>query len=411
MKLWVIGACLASVWLSQPPTKPQAGDIFKSVDVRDWLGAAIEHEPGVEDAALRRISGWSGGKLLRTLGTVLKEQSSDELNAMLERAALLHADMVILRRESNPAWPDAPEMSGSSILSNDGQRLGTRPLDPHLQFARMIFKHMRPPPLALGAPRTAAPAWAEAHRHNPRIQQWYHTVSTELAARHWLADLRPHLEDARLVLDDTPETLFDSACFSEVMASAQVQRAIEPSVSASAPPSVRLRVQSASLHLDERYNLSEAERFYRDALKLDPGYSEARVRLARVLSLRNKAANAAALLQAPIETTNAFVRYWGALALGQATEATQKPEIANEAYRQAAELFPRAQSPLLALLRLARERGDDAGAKELGSRVSLLPANEQHRLDPWWDYFDCHGRYRDEERERLWALYRSTARQ
>ena len=411
MKPWVIIACLASVWLSQPPTKTEGGDVFKSVDLRDWLGAALEHEPGVEDAALRRIAGWPGAKLLRTLAAAQKETSTERLNALLERAALLHADIVILRRESNPGWPDAPEITGTSILSNDGQRLGTRPLDPHLQFARMIFKHMRPPLLALGAPRTAAPTWAEAHRRNPRIQQWYRTVSTELAVRHWLADLRPHLEDARLVLDDTPETMFDSACFSEAMASAQVQRAIEPAVAASASPSVRLRMQSESLKLDERYNLSEAERFYRDALKLDPGYSEARVRLARVLSLRDKSADAAALLQAPIETTNAFVRYWGALALGQATEATQKPEIANEAYGRAAELFPRAQSPLLALLRLARERGDDTTAKELARRVTRLPANEQYRLDPWWDYFDCHGRYRDEERERLWALYRSKAKQ
>ena len=409
MKLWVIIACLASVGPTQPPTKTPGGDVFKSVDLRDWLGAAVEHEPGVEDAALRRIAGWSGGKLVRTLAAAQKELATERLNALLERAALLHADIVILRRESNPAWPDAPEISGTSILSNDGQRLGTRPLDPHLQFARMIFTHMRPP-LAVADPTSAAPRWAEAHRRNPRIQQWYRTVSTELAVRHWLADLRPHLEDARRVLDDTPETMFDSACFSEVMASAQVQRAIEPAVAASAPPSVRLRMQSESLKLDERYNLSEAERFYRDALKLDPGYSEARVRLARVLSLRNKAADAAALLQAPIETTNAFVRYWGALALGQATEATQKPEIANEAYGRAAELFPRAQSPLLALLRLARERGDDPAAKELGSRITLLPANEQYRLDPWWDYFDCHGRYRDEERERLWALYRGKAK-
>ena len=395
-----------SLWLIQPPTKTQGGDIFASVDVRDWLGAAVEHQPGVEDAALRRISAWSGGKLLRTLRTVLKEQSSDELNAMLERAALMHADMMILRREANPAWSDAPEISGSSMLSNDGQRLGTRALDPHLQFARMIFKYMRPP-LALGVATTAAPTWAEAHRRNPHIRQWYRTVSTELAARHWLADLRPHLEDARLVLDDTPGTMFDSACFSEVMASAQVQRAVEPRETASAPPSMRLRVQSGNLLLDERYNLSEAERFYRDALKLDPGYSEARVRLARVLSLRGRHADAAALLQAPIETTNAFIRYWGWLALGQASEATQKLDEARDAYNRATAMFPHAQSPLLALLRLARERADDADAKGLSLRITLLPPHEQYRLDPWWDYFDCHGRYLDEERERLWAIYRS----
>ncbi len=70
--------------------------------------------------------------------------------------------------------------------------------------------------------------WEKAHRRNPRIRQWYRTISAELAARHWLADLRPHLEDARRDLDDGAETMFDCACFSEVVASPQVQRALPP---------------------------------------------------------------------------------------------------------------------------------------------------------------------------------------
>ena len=404
MKAAVIVACVASAWLIQPPTKTQGGDLFKSVDLRDWLDAAIEHQPGVEDAPLRRISGWSGGKLLRTLATAAKEVSSERLNALLERAAVLHADIMILRRESNPGWPDAPEIRGTSILTSDGQRLGQRALDPHLQFARLIFKAMRQP--LVRDPSNRSTPWEEAHRRNARIHQWYRTVSTELAQRHWLADLRPHLDDARLVLEDTPATMFDSACFSEVIASAQVQRALDPSISPSVPPSVRLREKSGTLLNEERFNLSEAERFYRDALTLDPGYSEARVRLARVLLLRNKAADAAALMQAPVESTNAFVRYWGALAAGQAAEATQKPDVARDAYTRAANLFTRAQSPLLALLRLARERSDAEDTKALMGRLASLPADETFRLDPWWDYFDCHGRFRDVERERLWAIYR-----
>ena len=314
-----------------------------------------------------------------------------------------------MRREANPAWPDAPQIRGESVLTNDGQRLGRRPLDPHLQFARLIFQAMREP--LVRDPSNRSMAWEEAHRRNPRIHQWYRTVSTELAQRHWLADLRPHLDDARRVLEDTPATMFDSACFSETMASAQVQRALDPGVPLSAPPSIRAAAKTEALLLDERYNLSEAERFYRDALKLDPGYSEARVRLARVLSQRNKAAEAVALLQAPIESTNAFVRYWGGLALGEAAEATQKPAVARDAYANAAKLFNRAQSPLLALLRLARERADDAEAKQLIDRIARLPADEQVRSDPWWDYFDCHGRFRDEERERLWAIYREKGAQ
>ena len=383
------------------------------------MGAALEHEPGVEDAPLRRIAEWSGGRLVRTLGTVQRETSTEQLNNLLERAALLHADIVILRREANPGWSDAPGISGTAVLTDDGRRLSQRPLDPHLQFARMILNAMRTP---VSDDRANAPVWAAAHRRNPRIQQWYRTVSTELAARHWLADLRPHLEDARRVLDDTPATLFDSACFSEVIASAQVQRAVQPSVIPVAQPGLTARqsvVPVAQLGvtarekarlLDERFNLSEAERFYRETLQLDPGYSEARVRLARVLSLRGRGADAIALFQTPIDSSDRLVRYWGGLAFGQAAEAAEKVAVARDAYARAANLFPRAQSPLLALLRLARERADDAEAKQVMNRLARLPAEERARIDPWWDYFDCHGRFRDEERERLWALYRTKAK-
>ncbi len=134
MRAWVIGACAVSLWLSQPPTKTQGGDLFKSVDLRDWLGAAAEHEPGVEDAALRRIAGWSGGKLVRTLGTTSKEKPTEELNALLERAAVLHGDILLLRRDSNQGWHDAPAINlGVSIIAKDGQRVGNRPLDPHIR--------------------------------------------------------------------------------------------------------------------------------------------------------------------------------------------------------------------------------------------------------------------------------------
>lgn len=408
MKAWVIGACVVSLWLSQPPTKTQGGDLFKSVDLRDWLGAAAEHEPGVEDAPLRRIAGWSGGKLVRTLGTASDEKPTEELNALLEQAAVLHGDILLLRRESNQGWHDAPEIRlGVSIIAKDGERIGNRPLDPHIQFARMIFRTMREPVFRepTSKPQTTLP-WKEAHRRNPRIHQWYRTISTELAARHWLADLRPHLEDARRVLDDTAETMFDSGCFSEVVASAQIQRALPPPPTPSRMNTMLLRAESQALLLDERFNLSEAERFYRDAVKLNSAYAEARVRLARVLSLRGRHADAFALLQEPFESAEPVVRYYGALALGLAAEATQKPEVARGAYERAAELFPRAQSPLLALMRLAREQVDVAGAKKTAAALAALPADENYRVDPWWDYFDCHGRYRKGELERLWSLYR-----
>ena len=83
---------------------------------------------------------------------------------------------------------------------------------------------------------------------------------------------------------------------------------------------MRLGVESEVLMLEEAFNIAEAERFYRDAIRLEPGYAEARVRLGRVLSLRDRHAEALTLLSTPVETGDPVVRYYGALTLGHAAE-------------------------------------------------------------------------------------------
>ena len=402
-------ACVIAAWLMQPPTKSAGAgqaDPWKSVDLRDWLGAAAEHQPGVEDAPMRKIAGWSGGKLLRTLESVRREVPTDRLNDLLERAAVLHGDIMLLSRESNPRWTDVPDTT-SSLLVADGQRVGQQALDPHIRFARAVFMAMREPAVANPSREDRALSWEESHRRNPRIHQWYRAVSSDLAARHWLADLRPHLADARRVLDDSAGTMFDTACLSEAIASAEVQRALPQGTSPSQMSTIARRANSEMRLLDEDINLSEAERYYRDAIKLDPLHDEARVRLARVLSRRSHHGQALELLQAPMGQPEAAVRYYGALARGEAAEATRKPDLARRAYEEAAQLFPNAQSPLLALMRLARERGDDPTAKEIAARFAQLGPHEHSRFDPWWDYFDCNGRNSRIELERLWALYRA----
>lgn len=255
--------------------------------------------------------------------------------------------------------------------------------------------------------RRLAREWVVMRRKDPRIRQWFRALSAHFAARHWHADLLAHLDEARRYLDDTAGTMFDTACLSEVITSAQIQRALPANPSRSKMNTLPLRAELDALLLDEGFNLAEAERFYRDAIKLDPGYAEAHVRLARVLSLRNRPADALALLHTPLDTKDPVVLYYGALAEGQAAEATQKSDLAREAYERAAGLFPRAQSPLLALMRLARERADDAEAKALAARFEQLAPIESHRVDPWWDYFDCNGRHRDREVERLWSMFRT----
>ena len=210
------------------------------------------------------------------------------------------------------------------------------------------------------------------------------------------------------MLDDNAATMFDTAGLSEVIASAQVQRALPARQAPSKMNTLTLRAESDALLLNEGINLSEAERYYREALKLDPSYAEARVRLARVLSLKNRHADALRLLGPTVESDDIVVRYYGYLALGQAAEGAQKPDVARDAYERASHLFSRAQSPLIAQLRLARDRGDERATTAIAATFASLGPDEDSRADPWWSYFDCHGRDRKHELEALWALYRTT---
>ena len=63
------------------------------------------------------------------------------------------------------------------------------------------------------------------------------------------------------------------------------------------------------------------------------------------------------------------------------------PDRARECFDNAASLYPRAQSPYLALSQLARRNGDRPGALRAIQHLLDLPADDRSREDPWWTYF------------------------
>ena len=65
---------------------------------------------------------------------------------------------------------------------------------------------------------------------------------------------------------------------------------------------------------------------------------------------------------------------------------------AREWYGRAAETWPTAQSPLLALSQLALGAGDQGGAQRAMERILRLPADEPERSDPWTMYYVTAGR-------------------
>jgi tetratricopeptide (TPR) repeat protein len=409
----------AAAWVLLAPQHSQVlrPPLVKDAAANEWLDAAAEHEPGQRDAALGKIAGWDPPYFKRIIQAVRETPASDELNALLERAALLHADISLLSRESGePPSSTGWDFPGSATLLLDGRAIGQRHLDPHIQFGRLVLDAIRLPPPEPGergdpvAERERIRAWEAAQKRGPRIRQWYRAVTADFARRHWLADLRPHLAAARDALPNDADVQFDSGCFFETVASPPIQRGLpQRHMAAQSTGSLTLRSEDQGLLLSEAYNLAEAEKHFRAAIALDPEHDETRVRLARVRMLRGSHRDALDLLDRPLTSADPVVQYYGALVRGGAREREGLIAEAVLDYRRAAELFRDAQSPLIGLARLSRELGDTAALLHASETMARLPLTEGFRHDPWWLYHDCSGRNDGEELETLWRLFRSGA--
>ena len=72
-------------------------------------------------------------------------------------------------------------------------------------------------------------------------------------------------------------------------------------------------------------------------------------------------------------------------------------------------MYPDAQSPLVALSRLARRYGDRPGALRAIQRVFALSSDANERNDPWWTYNVAQARNADALLEELRRPFRPGA--
>jgi tetratricopeptide (TPR) repeat protein len=199
-----------------------------------------------------------------------------------------------------------------------------------------------------------------------------------MANRSLLADLQPHLDQARELFPTDPDILFVSGCYFDMIASPRVR------------PMVEARTLPFELHVDapsERESLRKAEDYFRRAADARPTFVAARVRRGRVLNRLGRHDEALQELQAvgPLGRDPATM-YLVALFEAEAQEATGNLRAAQALYEHAARLFPQAQSPYLALSRLARDRGDRAAALAAVDHVFTRRGGDE-KADPWWTYY------------------------
>lgn len=342
---------------------PRAQDASR---LQQWLDAVRTHTPGEWDAAARLAGSWSSDDLREVLDALRDKPRDAGTNRVLLAGAMLHADVAILgldrQRKSAP---------GDRLVSyaRDGRHYGQHVIEPGWAFSRRLLDAVTPDGTS---EQTAA--------------LWYRATTAHMAQYGQLAEADPHLERARRLFPDNAHVLFDSGWLFEDFASPQTLA----SISDMTQPGTRISRPDVPSPGDAR---EQAEEYYNRALAINPAFAKARVHRGRVRTLRRNLTGAIqdfhAVLDAPAAPT---FKYYAALFLGGAHEAMDETELAHRAYERAAAIFPLAQSPHLALSRLATRRGDMPAAHREIQRVLGLSQNRIDRGDPWWLYWAGSGR-------------------
>lgn len=363
-------------------------------NVRIWRAAVEDHKPGKIDDAVIGINAWSYRDLaatvadlvglrdllvkLRTgpgpsfrlpkyanhtfsaseveaiLGVTPEEGAPREVNRLLERGAILHTDIALLAAIETVPY-GAPE---AAMRGRDG-RAGGVVATVHWEIARRLLDAVTPAPSA-----------------DPFVRSWYRATTALLQHDYDLAYARPQLEHGLAILPNDAALLFGSGCLHEAHASPLVQSMVR-----SAGTTVSLNVGSPTSHL------RLAERYFREALAVDPAMTQARLRLGRVLGLLGRHDEAIAELQRAVQASgDRQMLYYGEMFLGAEKRALGLDEDARAHYERAAGICPSAPSPQIALSDLGQRAGNRPAALGAIQRAFASAADRQSPGDPWWVY-------------------------
>jgi len=448
------------------PIKAESEMDARLARVERWLKAVLHHKPGEPDDAAREVNGWSNSELRslwidtnvvvklirnpkaasfsiraegqsrsqdvhyapadfarlralacaadgqigagaivespRCLETLVFGRLDDELrdlarhahaskqrgddNYVLRRGAILEADVaMLLPHNSEPvASSGGPAPDRFRMHLADGQGTAFRQVAIHWELARMLLDFVKPS----GADR-AAPG------RDDMVRDWYRATASWMQDREDYDDM--HLDRARQIFPADPVILFLSGCQREVYAAPRIQSAVRSAV---APPGTIFGIAS------DRGELHHAEDYYRRALAAGSSLPELHLRFGHVLLLLEHEADAAQQLRVALEREgDPLLRYYGQLFLGAAEERLGHGDVARQTYREAAALYPNAQSPHLALSALARRLGDRATALAEMQIVFELQHADSPPDDPWWTYYRSQARNADDLLESLWRPF------
>jgi tetratricopeptide (TPR) repeat protein len=318
-------------------------------------------------------------------------------NFVVRRAAMLHADVVVMRSaasddtDANESPNEHASGSGPRQLRlniDDGRETSVREVPIHWMIGRMLLDDVRP-----------AGAKHPAPESDEMVRRWYRASIAWMQQREDYDTT--HVGHAFQLFASDPGILFLAACQRETFAAPRIQTAAQTRVF---PKGFGLDVET------DRRELVLAETLFRQLLALKPDAIEARLRHGHVLLRLERYDEAAADLRraVPMLDADPELQYDGSLFLGAAEERLGHDQAAGVAFARAAALFPAAQSPWLSLSELAWHRGDRAGAVSALQHLFALPADASERQDPWWSYQIAQARDTDQLLDELRQSFRDS---
>jgi tetratricopeptide (TPR) repeat protein len=348
------------------PTAAQLHSPDRARRFKDWVEAVAAHEPGDFGKPAIDVSTWTGPELeaavadARRHARTLAKTEPEQANELLLRGAALHADIARL-------IPEEVTRRSSTQLSvftvQDGRWLSVRYLSMHWQLGRSLLDAVVPEPAA-----------------HPGVRAWYRDTSTDLMRMRSHVEAEAHLARAQQIFPKDELVLFLRGVVHERYSSSLLQAG-----SASLEESRR----GAAAIGNVQSELTKAERFFRDALAVDPDHIDARLRHGHVLSHLGRHHESIAELRRVVDSgPTGAVLYLAHLFLGRGYESLGEFAQARSELEQAAALYPHAQTPRLALSQIERRTGNRAAAQHQLQLLAKLPIDQRLREDPWWGYYD-----------------------
>jgi tetratricopeptide (TPR) repeat protein len=364
-----------------------------------WSSAVTDHTPGASDLHLVELAAWSADDVksvvedylglrrqlrgrgdgaeiehkkyrvkaaeLRTLAVFTAATEADA-NAILRRAAVVHADVALLAAldwSRSTGKPDTIQVIDGVVVGYDGQSA-------HWIVARQLLDVIEPSP-----------------EGDPFVASWYNAVATALLENREFSSAKPHLEHALDLLPRDAGLRYRAGCYHQATAGPALVSVLRMRQRlADRTPKGRggitTEVESPEGHW------KNAEKRFREAVTLDPGHIEARIRLGQTLLQLDRPDDAAVELRRAAGTArDGDLGYLVHLLLGQAEERAGRWPAAAACYERAAAIVPDARSPRLALAALARRAGDRDGAWHDLQPGVTPPVPRQIDVDPWWRFF------------------------